>query len=80
MTSFNHDYFSSEKGKMLPAPYHFSSGFNKYWDEAHLSEHKFDNIEIAEMATSLNILHRRFIECHVLQTAIPTASLICLNS
>jgi ubiquinone/menaquinone biosynthesis C-methylase UbiE len=30
------------------APYHFSSGFNKYWYEEHLSEHEFDNIKIAQ--------------------------------
>jgi ubiquinone/menaquinone biosynthesis C-methylase UbiE len=30
------------------APYHFSSGFNKYWYEKHLTEYEFNNIEIAE--------------------------------
>jgi ubiquinone/menaquinone biosynthesis C-methylase UbiE len=30
------------------APYHFSSGFNKYWYEKHLAEYKFNNIEITE--------------------------------
>ena len=28
------------------APYHFSSGFNKYWYEKHLSEYNFRNVEI----------------------------------
>lgn len=30
------------------APYHFSSGFNKYWYKEHLTEYEFNNIEINE--------------------------------
>jgi ubiquinone/menaquinone biosynthesis C-methylase UbiE len=30
------------------APYHFSSGFNKYWYEKHLAEHEFSAIEVTQ--------------------------------
>jgi ubiquinone/menaquinone biosynthesis C-methylase UbiE len=30
------------------APYHFSSGFNKYWYEKHLTESEFNTIEVAQ--------------------------------